>query len=743
MRRLTEFDEFPRHQIGETFDTVGDGSPHWSDGYYFTMGDDAGRYAWFMGFRLHANNDVLDAFTCVSVAGADGSHAGRQHNMRWSRRLRPRIDALECGPVTLEVVEGLRTLRTRCAPNARGQAYDLLWEGFAPPYNEDHVRVVVNGRLHSDRSNYLQCSNVSGWFEVGGERVEVDGWSGVRDHSWGIGNNTGGPRAKAVAPPPDPAASPGLRQWCVFRMRDRVVYWQFHSPGAALGYTKFEGNCSAPYDGDPKWNYPYSPESHDVTFVDGPDGPLPRLAHGVVHLRRPDGGIERYGIEPISYPVYLQGGGYFGGYDDGQGRGVYRGDLRDEGEVWEIDRGTSVVTPNEIDLNRARLRRGMGAVHEPRRPDRHRHRPPRVRRARPVRRAREPQSHRVRRTRRMKALVLGGSVFVGRRLVEMLVASGHDTAVLNRGRTPADMPDGVTRLVADRTDPESMRAALGGTSWDAVYDVSGFVMAAGGSDIPALLELLDGSVGHYVFVSSIMAYDQSLVGVVPWTEDMPTEADASSGATARTYGGFKAVAERAMLARHAETGFPASVVRPAAIYGPANNIFDMETPMFLRLLQNRPILLPHSGLVTVSYGHVDDLCRMMVEMTGAPVAFGEVFNATSEAVTTRRYVDVLAEIVGVEPMVVSVPEDALPTLPSGVFGHLFSARHHAVLSTDKARRLLGFEPTYDFRSGHAQTYGWFRAQGWADLDVALVDPVWRATWDFDAEAAASAALIGA
>src|SRR4051812_6703150 len=150
VRRLTRFDEFPRHQIGATFDTVADGSPHWSDGYYFTMGDDAGRFAWFMGFRLHANNDVLDAFTCVSVGGPDG--AGKQHNMRWSRRLRPAIDDLVVGPVSVEIIEGLRVLRIRCEAGTHGQAFDLLWNGYSPPYNEAHVQVVVNGRLQSDRS---------------------------------------------------------------------------------------------------------------------------------------------------------------------------------------------------------------------------------------------------------------------------------------------------------------------------------------------------------------------------------------------------------------------------------------------------------------------------------------------------------------------------------------------------------------------------------------------------------------
>jgi nucleoside-diphosphate-sugar epimerase len=341
----------------------------------------------------------------------------------------------------------------------------------------------------------------------------------------------------------------------------------------------------------------------------------------------------------------------------------------------------------------------------------------------------------VRNLRLVRALVLGGSVFVGRRLVEALVTGGHDVTVLNRGKTASDLPARVGRLVADRTDAESMRAALAGSTWDAIYDVSGFVMVAGGSDIESLLELVDGSVGHYVYVSSIMAYDQSWVGVAPWTEDQPSD---PSGAG--SYGGFKAMAEAAMLERHRRSGFPVSIVRPAAIYGPNNNIYDMETPMFLRLLQHRPILLPHGGLVTVSYGHVDDLCDVMVSMIGVPAAMGEVFNITAEAVTTRRYVETLAGIVGEEPEIVPVPDDALDGLPRGVFGHLFGDRHHAVLSIDKARHLLGFAPTWDFASGHAQTYGWFRSQGWHELDGPLADPVWRASWDFDAEATAAAML---
>lgn len=329
----------------------------------------------------------------------------------------------------------------------------------------------------------------------------------------------------------------------------------------------------------------------------------------------------------------------------------------------------------------------------------------------------------------------------------MLIADGADVTVLNRGRTNSDLPAGVHRLVADRTDPASMRAALQGTAWDAVFDVSGFVMASGGSDIDGLLDLFEQRVGRYVFVSSVMAYDQSLAGIAPWTEDMPTALasidpanEAASGAATRTYGGFKALAESKMLARHHERGLPVCIVRPAAIYGPHNNIHDMETAMFLRLLQGRPILLPHCGLVTGSYGHVDDLCTAMMAMVDAPAAVGQIFNVTAEAVTTRRYVHTLAAVVGEPADIVDVPDAALPTLPDGVFGHLFSVRHHAVLAIDKAAHLLDVRPAFDIQTGHRDAYAWFRSVGRHQLTAPLVDPVWRATWDFHAEGVAAAML---
>lgn len=336
------------------------------------------------------------------------------------------------------------------------------------------------------------------------------------------------------------------------------------------------------------------------------------------------------------------------------------------------------------------------------------------------------------RVRGMGTLVLGGSTFVGRRMVDLLVRQGHDVAVLNRGRTTSSLPEGVARIVGDRTSTESMRAALDGTDWDAVIDVSGFVMAAGGGEFEELLGLLDGRVGAYVFVSSIMAYQPS--GLMPWTEDAPVTADPVT-----TYGGFKAHAEAAIVARHAATGFPGSIARPAAIYGPDNNIHDMETAMFLRLRRGLPILLPHEGLVTTSYGHVDDLCLNLLEMSRLPAAAGEVVNITGEGASARAWTELLAGIVGVEPDVVEVPTGFTDRGP--LYGHLFGTKHHGILSVAKAAA-LGLTVERGIRTGYEETYAWFCDSPLVDAPGQLADPMWGAGYDFDLEAQVAQGLRG-
>ena len=68
-----------------------------------------------------------------------------------------------------------------------------------------------------------------------------------------------------------------------------------------------------------------------------------------------------YEIEDLGW-VYCQGGGYFGGFNDGLGQGVYRGDYHDEGEVWDVSHPTAVV---DADGTAVRVRPRLGGELRP------------------------------------------------------------------------------------------------------------------------------------------------------------------------------------------------------------------------------------------------------------------------------------------------------------------------------------------------------------------------------------------
>lgn len=300
----------------------------------------------------------------------------------------------------------------------------------------------------------------------------------------------------------------------------------------------------------------------------------------------------------------------------------------------------------------------------------------------------------------MRALVVGGSRFVGYHLVLALHAAGHEVWTLSRGVTPVTFPAGVQRLYADRKEPAQLAAALTGQRFDTTFDVSAY----DDGDVRLLLAALGTLGGHYCFVSTTAVYDRA--DRAPVTEDFPLD----RRSTAPPYAAGKVAAEDLLLALHREEGLPVTIVRPSYVYGPHNNLINREFSYFLRLLRGRPILLPEDGLTLLHLGHVDDLAGVFLAAWQRPDAFGQVYNVTGpDAVTVRYYLETIAEIVGVAPRLVSLSGEQMAGLERPVFP--FEWRRSVVYDIRKARADLGWEARYDFATGMEQTYRWFREAG--------------------------------
>src|SRR6266566_9336365 len=137
----------------------------------------------------------------------------------------------------------------------------------------------------------------------------------------------------------------------------------------------------------------------------------------------------------------------------------------------------------------------------------------------------------------MKLLILGGSMFLGRYIVETALAHGHEVTLFNRGQHNPDLFPGIEKLKGNR---DRELGVLQGRRWDAVIDTCGYAPRI----VRASAELLADAVQHYTFISSISVYADLSTGL---DENAPLqEWDRSTEDVSRAYGAMKASCEQAV-----------------------------------------------------------------------------------------------------------------------------------------------------------------------------------------------------
>ena len=162
----------------------------------------------------------------------------------------------------------------------------------------------------------------------------------------------------------------------------------------------------------------------------------------------------------------------------------------------------------------------------------------------------------------MKLLVLGGTRFLGRHLVEAGLARGHDVTTFTRGRLPNPWPGRVTGLLGDRDSRIAPGlAALESGTWDAAVDCSGYVPRV----VEAGARLLASRVTRYVFVSSLSVYAETPRPNMDETTPVATLADPATEQVMKHYGALKAACEGVV---DRNFGARATQVRPGLIVGP-------------------------------------------------------------------------------------------------------------------------------------------------------------------------------
>jgi nucleoside-diphosphate-sugar epimerase len=305
-----------------------------------------------------------------------------------------------------------------------------------------------------------------------------------------------------------------------------------------------------------------------------------------------------------------------------------------------------------------------------------------------------------------RVLVIGGTLFIGRTLVEKLLERGDDVVIMHRGKaTP--FGSSVGEIHCDRNDTAAVRSALQGTRFDVVYDnVYDWQRGTSADQVVAAALAAATGLRRYVFMSSVGAY--------PEGGEYDESAPLAPADHPNLYSAQKAESERALFALHREKSVPVTTLRPAFVYGPYNP-FDREAFFWDRILADRPIIIPEGGSRTMQWVYSHDVVRAAIAAADHDVAIGHAYNLGSyPPITQVEFVQTLAAITGKEAQLVYVPRQQIQRAGGELFAPPFYFGVYldlppTTVRIDRARSELGIELT-PLETGLRDTYRWYQQQ---------------------------------
>ena len=251
----------------------------------------------------------------------------------------------------------------------------------------------------------------------------------------------------------------------------------------------------------------------------------------------------------------------------------------------------------------------------------------------------------------MKLLIIGGTRFLGRAIVNAALSRGHEVTLFNRGKTNPDLYADVETIVGDR---DGGLDGLKGRTWDAVIDTCGYV--------PRLVrdstELLKDVVEHYTFISTISVYaDFTLVGM---DESAPLgiiEDETVEEVTAETYGPLKVLCEQA--ADEVMNGRTLHV-RSGYIVG-ANDHTDRFSYYPYRIAQGGEVLLPQGPDWPIQFIDVVDIARWTIQATEQKLTGPYNIVGPQNQLTFGELVEACQAVSGSDATFSYAPEEFLQT----------------------------------------------------------------------------------
>ncbi len=294
-------------------------------------------------------------------------------------------------------------------------------------------------------------------------------------------------------------------------------------------------------------------------------------------------------------------------------------------------------------------------------------------------------------------LVIGGTRNLGPDLVAALLLRGDDVTVLNRGRTPGDLPPAVERLWADRSDPAALAAALADRDFDLVVDTTLYT----GAEARAVTRLLHERVGRYVFWSTGQVYLVRTGASRPFREEdyagplMPEPpAEAASDHENWVYGMGKRAAEDAFAEALASNGFPYLALRMPMINSLRDH-YGRLAAYVRRLLDGAPIVVPDDqDSLTLRHVSGADVVSATLRAADPLVPAGTCVNVSQdEPLTLAAMLEVVGDLLGAQVRLAPVPRARLEAAGLLPACSPWSGRWMSELDNALSKRVLGMRYT--------------------------------------------------
>ncbi len=278
----------------------------------------------------------------------------------------------------------------------------------------------------------------------------------------------------------------------------------------------------------------------------------------------------------------------------------------------------------------------------------------------------------------MKILVMGGTRFVGKSLVEKLLNQKHYIDLFTRGNRAN--PEKTNLIKGDRNILEDI-VKLRNKKYDVVYDISGREL----EQTKLLIENLDDSFQRYVYVSSAGVYKDNYE--LPISEDDPIDSDS------RHKGKFET--ENWLINQK----IPFTSFRPTYIYGPGN-YNKIENWFFERLFTNKSVPIPGDGSLITQLGHVSDLTDVMIRCMNFENSKNNIYNCSGDkGVTIKGLIYFCAKVLGFKHNEISLRTFDYQKLdPKSRKGFPIRLNHYQT-DISKIKNDLDWEPSFDLLNG--------------------------------------------